>query len=84
MHRTKTVTDVFESILRDRLRWWAQFLESSGDIDSALEFYSKSGDHLSLVRLHSYLGNHSSQSETFQSIFISRLHCLSGLNGSSF
>lgn len=42
---------------RDRLRWWAQFLESSGEMEAALEHYARAGDYLSLVRLHCYMGD---------------------------
>jgi intraflagellar transport protein 140 len=42
---------------RQKLRWWAQFLESSGEMDAALEHYARAGDYLSLVRLHCYLGD---------------------------
>ena len=42
---------------REKLRWWAQFLESSGEMDAALEHYARAGDYLSLVRLHCYLGD---------------------------
>uniref|UniRef100_A0A0N5AIM0 Intraflagellar transport protein 140 homolog n=1 Tax=Syphacia muris TaxID=451379 RepID=A0A0N5AIM0_9BILA len=33
------------------MKWWAQYLESHGDIDSALRFYRQASDYLSVVRL---------------------------------
>ena len=39
------------------LKWWAQYLESSQDMDAALEFYAAAEDTLSLVRVNCYLGN---------------------------
>ncbi|KZS12398.1 Intraflagellar transport protein 140 [Daphnia magna] len=47
----------------ERLRWWAQFLESSGEMDAALDHYARAGDYLSLVRLHCYLGDLSRATE---------------------
>lgn len=53
----------FSGIGRERLRWWAQFLESSGEMDAALDHYARAGDYLSLVRLHCYLGDLSRATE---------------------
>lgn len=39
------------------LKWWAQYLESSQDMEAALEFYAAAEDTLSLVRVHCFLGN---------------------------
>lgn len=33
------------------VRWWAQYLESEGDVDRAMAYYRRAGDTLSLVRL---------------------------------
>ncbi|VDM46423.1 unnamed protein product [Toxocara canis] len=37
-------------------RWWAQYLESIGDLDGARGFYYASKDYLSVVRLFCYNG----------------------------
>jgi intraflagellar transport protein 140 len=39
---------------RNMLKWWAQYLESTGDMEGALNFYEKAGDTLALVRVHCY------------------------------
>ncbi|XP_041061994.1 intraflagellar transport protein 140 homolog isoform X2 [Carcharodon carcharias] len=44
-------------------KWWAQYLESQADMDSALKYYEKAQDYLSLVRVHCYLGNTQKASE---------------------
>ncbi|XP_053550522.1 intraflagellar transport protein 140 homolog [Bombina bombina] len=38
-------------------KWWAQYLESRSDLESALKYYEMAQDYLSLVRVHCYLGN---------------------------
>ena len=38
-------------------RWWAQYLESTGEMDTALQYYEAAGDHLSLVRVYCYCNN---------------------------
>ncbi|XP_076028823.1 intraflagellar transport protein rempA [Oratosquilla oratoria] len=38
-------------------RWWAQYLESTGEMETALQFYEAAGDHLSLVRVYCYCNN---------------------------
>ncbi|XP_063790737.1 intraflagellar transport protein 140 homolog isoform X2 [Pseudophryne corroboree] len=38
-------------------KWWAQFLESRSDMDSALKYYELAQDYLSLVRVHCFLRN---------------------------
>ena len=42
---------------RNIYKWWAQYLESQSDMDSALDFYDLAQDYLSLVRVHCYMGN---------------------------
>lgn len=42
---------------RNIYKWWAQYLESQSDMDSALHFYECAQDYLSLVRVHCYMGN---------------------------
>ncbi|XP_069011880.1 intraflagellar transport protein 140 homolog [Embiotoca jacksoni] len=44
-------------------KWWAQYLESQSDLDSALRFYECAQDYLSLVRVHCYMGNIQKASE---------------------
>ncbi|KAK3865459.1 hypothetical protein Pcinc_025661 [Petrolisthes cinctipes] len=38
-------------------RWWAQYLESTGEMETALQFYEAAHDHLSLVRVYCYCNN---------------------------
>ncbi|KAM4631549.1 intraflagellar transport protein 140 homolog [Discoglossus pictus] len=38
-------------------KWWAQYLESQADLDSALKYYEMAQDYLSLVRVYCFLGN---------------------------
>jgi len=33
------------------LRWWAQFAESNGQFDKALQYYERAADHLAIVRV---------------------------------
>jgi intraflagellar transport protein 140 len=35
-------------------KWWAQYLESSGNLDMALQYYQSAKDYLSLVRVYCY------------------------------
>lgn len=35
------------------LKWWAQYIESTGDMDAALEVYQKANDWLSQVQFSS-------------------------------
>ncbi|KAL0984320.1 hypothetical protein UPYG_G00139910 [Umbra pygmaea] len=44
-------------------KWWAQYLESQSDMESALRYYEYAEDFLSLVRVHCYLGNVQKASE---------------------
>ncbi|VVC28777.1 Six-bladed beta-propeller, TolB-like,WD40-repeat-containing domain,WD40 repeat, conserved site,WD40/YVTN [Cinara cedri] len=39
------------------LKWWAQYLEGSGDMDGAIKYYQQANDDLSTVRILCYLGN---------------------------
>ena len=41
----------------DLVKWWAQYLESRGQLDQALRFYSKADDYLSQTRIKCYAGN---------------------------
>ena len=38
-------------------RWWAQYMESTGEMELALQYYELSEDYLSLVRVYSYCDN---------------------------
>ncbi|KAH9375819.1 hypothetical protein HPB48_021212 [Haemaphysalis longicornis] len=41
----------------DMLKWWAQYMESVGEMEAALHFYEAARDYLSLLRVHCYFGN---------------------------
>ncbi|XP_072916135.1 intraflagellar transport protein 140 homolog [Hemitrygon akajei] len=57
--------EIYVNKTKDRSlwKWWAQYLESQADMDSALTYYEKAQDYLSLVRVHCYLGNIQKASE---------------------
>ncbi|XP_005349174.1 intraflagellar transport protein 140 homolog isoform X2 [Microtus ochrogaster] len=38
-------------------RWWAQYLESQAEMDTALRYYELAQDYFSLVRIHCFQGN---------------------------
>uniref|UniRef100_A0A8C9FMI7 Intraflagellar transport 140 n=1 Tax=Pavo cristatus TaxID=9049 RepID=A0A8C9FMI7_PAVCR len=38
-------------------KWWAQYLESQSDLESALKYYALAQDYFSLVRVHCFQGN---------------------------
>ncbi len=38
-------------------KWWAQYMESIGEMETALQFYESAQDNLSLVRVNCYCGN---------------------------
>ncbi|XP_003928427.1 intraflagellar transport protein 140 homolog isoform X2 [Saimiri boliviensis] len=38
-------------------QWWAQYLESQGEMDTALHYYQLAQDHFSLVRIHCFQGS---------------------------
>lgn len=42
---------------RSIYKWWAQYLESQSDMDTALLYYERAEDFLSLVRVYCYIGN---------------------------
>ncbi|XP_054283383.1 intraflagellar transport protein 140 homolog [Macrosteles quadrilineatus] len=37
------------------IKWWAQYMESTGDMESAMKHYTEAGDHLSMVRVMCFL-----------------------------
>ncbi|XP_041829697.1 intraflagellar transport protein 140 homolog [Melanotaenia boesemani] len=51
--------EIYVNRMKDKsiYKWWAQYLESQSDMDSALLFYDLAQDYLSLVRVHCYMGN---------------------------
>ncbi|XP_067952050.1 intraflagellar transport protein 140 homolog [Watersipora subatra] len=38
-------------------KWWAQYMESTGEMETSLQFYEAAQDYLSLVRVYCYCGN---------------------------
>ncbi|KAM9015945.1 intraflagellar transport protein 140 homolog isoform 3-T4 [Ara ararauna] len=38
-------------------KWWAQYLESQSEMESALKYYALAQDYFSLVRVHCFQGN---------------------------
>ena len=38
------------------LKWWAQFAESNGQFDKALQYYERANDHLAIVRVLCFHG----------------------------
>ncbi|XP_059152845.1 intraflagellar transport protein 140 homolog [Physella acuta] len=38
-------------------KWWGQYMESTGDMESAIQYYQTAGDNFSLVRIHCYCSN---------------------------
>ena len=42
---------------KDLKRWWAQYMESTGEMELALQYYELAEDYLSLVRVYCYCDN---------------------------
>ena len=38
-------------------RWWSQYMESTGELETALHFYTLAKVYLSLVRVYCYCNN---------------------------
>ncbi|KAL7372671.1 hypothetical protein ABVT39_020471 [Epinephelus coioides] len=57
--------EIYVNKMKDKniYKWWAQYLESQSDMDSALRFYECAQDYLSLVRVQCYMGNIQKASE---------------------
>uniref|UniRef100_A0A8C7HNX3 Intraflagellar transport 140 n=1 Tax=Oncorhynchus kisutch TaxID=8019 RepID=A0A8C7HNX3_ONCKI len=57
--------EIYVNKMKDKniYKWWAQYLESQSDMESALRYYEYAQDFLSLVRVHCYLGNIQKASE---------------------
>ena len=56
----KETRNVFMTLSLNRRplrKWWAQYMESIGEMDAALQFYESARDNLSLVRVNCYCGN---------------------------
>ncbi|KAM6951358.1 intraflagellar transport protein 140 homolog [Aplochiton taeniatus] len=51
--------EIYVNKMKDKniFKWWAQYLESQSDMESALRYYEYGQDWLSLVRVHCYQGN---------------------------
>ena len=43
--------------VRELRKWWAQYMESTSEMETALQFYEAARDNLSLVRVYCYCGN---------------------------
>ena len=43
--------------LRFLSKWWAQYLESIGELNQALNHYDDAKDHFAAVRLYAFMGN---------------------------
>ncbi|NXL86568.1 IF140 protein, partial [Alectura lathami] len=45
--------------MKDKIlwKWWAQYLESQSNMESALKYYALAQDYFSLVRVHCFQGN---------------------------
>ncbi|XP_056152909.1 intraflagellar transport protein 140 homolog isoform X2 [Lampris incognitus] len=57
--------EIYVNKMKDKniYKWWAQYLESQSDLDSALRYYEYAQDYLSLVRVQCYVGNIQKASE---------------------
>uniref|UniRef100_A0A3B4EX67 Intraflagellar transport 140 n=1 Tax=Pundamilia nyererei TaxID=303518 RepID=A0A3B4EX67_9CICH len=57
--------EIYVNKMKDKsiYKWWAQYLESQADLDSALHFYECAQDYLSLVRIFCYRGDIQKASE---------------------
>ncbi len=47
---------IYVLLFRQLRKWWAQYLESTQEMDAALQFYETARDYLSLVRVNCYCG----------------------------
>ena len=45
------------SVCREVHKWWAEYLESVGDSEGALQHYETAEDHYSVVRVLHYTGH---------------------------
>ncbi|XP_061911877.1 intraflagellar transport protein 140 homolog [Entelurus aequoreus] len=51
--------EIYVNRMKDKklYKWWAQYLESQSEMDSALDLYKSAQDYFSMVRVHCYMGN---------------------------
>uniref|UniRef100_A0A8C3IG82 Intraflagellar transport protein 140 homolog n=1 Tax=Chrysemys picta bellii TaxID=8478 RepID=A0A8C3IG82_CHRPI len=52
--------EIYVNKMKDKLvlwKWWAQYLESQSDMESALRYYELAQDYFSLVRVYCFQGN---------------------------
>lgn len=42
-------------LIRVLTKWWAQYMESTGDMETAMRHYTEAGDSLSMVRVMCFL-----------------------------
>ena len=56
---TSNITSLSSKHFSNRylFKWWAQYLESVGEMDSAKEYYKAGGDYLSVVRICCFVGD---------------------------
>lgn len=54
VHRLK-LKHLSRHLPRNIYKWWAQYLESQSDMDSALHFYNLAEDYFSVVRVYCYM-----------------------------
>ncbi|ERL85430.1 hypothetical protein D910_02850 [Dendroctonus ponderosae] len=52
---------------KEMLKWWGQYIESQGDMNSALKIYASAGDIYSQVRVLCFLGEESKAAELAKS-----------------
>ena len=50
-------TYIQKSSDKELKRWWAQYMESTGEMELALQYYELAEDYLSLVRVYCYCDN---------------------------
>lgn len=50
-------TNLHSFFARELRKWWAQYMESTSEMETALQFYEAARDNLSLVRVYCYCGN---------------------------
>ncbi len=67
----------FDTFIHRALRkWWAQYMESTGEMDTALQFYEAAQDFLSLVRVYCYCGNLERVSQNYNYMYKWNKTCL--------
>ncbi|XP_019363179.1 PREDICTED: intraflagellar transport protein 140 homolog [Gavialis gangeticus] len=51
--------EIYVNKMKDKAlwKWWAQYLESQSEMESALKYYELAQDYFSLVRVHCFQGN---------------------------